>query len=129
MRALAREVAFKKIYESLFVDNENIDVFFEIDNLKKAEDQAFSTELVNLYNQNKAQVEDIINSLLVDYSPSRVFKIDRAILSLAITEMKYYKQTPVSVVINEAVVLAKKYGTEKSHSFVNGVLKSVQEVK
>ena len=129
MRALAREVAFKKIYESLFVENEDIDVFFEIDNLNKADDKVFSTELVNLYNQNKNEINALIDSLLVDYSPSRVFKIDRAILALAITEMNYYKQTPISIVISEAVVLAKKFGTEKSHSFVNGVLKSVQGVK
>ena len=62
---------------------------------------------------------------MVDFSPERIFRIDRAIISLATVELVYYKETPVSVVINEAVKLAKKFGSEKSYSFVNGILKSI----
>ena len=128
MRALAREVAFKKIYESLFTLNQDdLEEFFAIDNLTKQEDKDFALALVNLYFQNKDAVDDVINSHLVDYSPERIYRIDRAIISLAVTEMKYYSSTPVSVVINEAVELAKKYGTDKSYSFVNGILKSISE--
>lgn len=130
MRALAREVAFKKIYESLFTSNPNdIDLFFEQDNITKKEDKDFVLELLDLYNEHKQEIENTINSFLVDYAPERVFKIDRAIISLAVTEMKYYNSTPDSVVINEAVNLAKKYGTDKSYSFVNGILKSIKEGK
>lgn len=127
MRALAREVAFKKIYEGLFNLDTEIDVFFEHDNLSKDEDKVFASTLVDLYIQNKSEIDNLINGMLKDYSPERVFKIDRAILSLAVAELKFYKQTPKSVVINEAVNLAKKYGAEKSYSFVNGILKSITE--
>ena len=128
MRALAREVAFKKIYESLFTSNQDdLEEFFAIDNLTKQEDKDFALALVNLYFENKDAVDVMINSHLVDYSPERIYKIDRAIISLAVTELKYYGSTPVSVVINEAVELAKKYGTDKSYSFVNGILKSISE--
>lgn len=128
MRALAREVAFKKIYESLFVSNENdMDKFFDIDNLTEDEDKNFCSELVELYFKNKEDVKNTIDSLLVDFLPERVFKIDRAIISLATVEMKYYQKTPVAIVINEAVKLAKKYGAEKSYSFVNGILKSISK--
>lgn len=128
MRALAREVAFKKIYESLFTLNQDdLEEFFAIDNLTKQEDKDFALALVDLYFQNKDAIDDVINSHLVDYSPERIYRIDRAIISLAVTEMKYYSLTPVSVVINEAVELAKKYGTDKSYSFVNGILKSISE--
>ncbi len=128
MRALAREYVFKKIYASLFQESDNQD--FELpdfSSFKFKDDKEFVNSLFTLYETNKNDVEQTINKLLVDYSPERVFRIDRAILSLAITEIKYYKKTPVAVVINEAVELAKKYGTDKSYSFVNGLLKKVIE--
>ena len=129
MRALAREIAFKKIYESMFNQNSNEDLqlLFDLDNLTDDEDKQFVNTLVQLYFDNKIEVDETINKLLVDYSPERIFKIDRAIISLATVEMKYYKQTPLAVVINEAVNLAKKYGTDKSYSFVNGILKSISK--
>ena len=128
MRALAREVAFKKIYESMFISNQDdLDEFFAIDSLTKQEDKDFALALTDLYFANKQQIDDLIEGNLVDYSLDRIYKIDRAIISLAITEIKYYKQTPVSVVINEAVEMAKKYGTDKSYAFVNGILKTISE--
>ena len=128
MRALAREVAFKKIYSSLFILKEDdLQNFFEIDNLVEDPDKEFANILVDLYIQNKQDVDSLINGYLVDFSPERIFRIDRAIISLATVELVYYKETPVSVVINEAVKLAKKFGSEKSYSFVNGILKSISK--
>ena len=69
----------------------------------------------------------IINSKLQSYSPDRVYRIDRAILACATVELYFYKKTPIKVVINEAVEMAKKYSTEKSYSFVNGILRSIVE--
>lgn len=130
MRALAREYVFKKIYVSLFNenDNENFELPEFID-FKSRSDKEFANSIFNFYEENRNEIAKTINDLLVDYSPERIFKIDRAILSLAVTEIKYYKNTPVAVVINEAVELAKKYGTDKSYSFVNGLLKKVIEEK
>lgn len=129
MRALAREVAFKKIYSSLFISKEenDIDNFFEFDNLIEEQDKEFANMLVKLYVENKQQVDDLINGFLVDFSPERIFRIDRAIISLATVELVYYKETPTAIVINEAVKLAKKFGSEKSYSFVNGILKSISK--
>ena len=126
MRKIAREVAFKKIYESLFVSNEDdMDIFFDMDKLTKQDDKEFANKLVSLYLENKNQVDEMISSNLKDYALDRIYKIDRAVISLAICEYFYYKETPMSVVINEAVNIAKKYGTDKSYSFVNGILKSI----
>ncbi len=122
MRVLAREVAFKKIYESLFISNDDMNILFDIENLTNKEGQQFASMLVDLYFQNKVEIEDKIKSNLKNYELDRIYKIDRAIISLAITEYFYYKQTPKPVIINEAVDLAKRYGTDKSYSFVNGIL-------
>ena len=130
MRKFAREYVFKKIYVSLFQDGDSQN--FELPDfscLKSQDDKDFSNTLFDLYETNKNEVEQTINNLLIDYTPERIFKIDRAILCTAIIEMIYYKKTPIAVVINEAVELAKKYGTDKSYSFVNGLLKKVIEDK
>ena len=134
MRSLARETAFKVVYKSLFLNGDlSLEEFLEEDKITEQEDKdyvddiKFIEEIVALYSQNKDKVNDLINSKLKGFLPERVYRIDRAILAIAITEMLFYKLTPYKVVINEAVEMAKKYSTEKSYSFVNGVLKALVE--
>ena len=56
------------------------------------------------------------------WKTSRMGKVDLTIIRLAVYELKYEEDIPTGVAINEAVELAKKYGTDTSSSFVNGVL-------
>ena len=72
--------------------------------------------------KNKTELLNIVAKYISGYTIDNIFKIDLAILVLAVSELLYYKDTPVKVVVNEAVELAKKYSTEKSASFVNGIL-------
>lgn len=127
MRVKAREVAFKKIYESLFISNDDIDIFFDMEKLEEKDDQDFACKLVELYTQNKEDIESMIKKYLKGYELDRVYKIDRAIICLAISEYVYQKQTPKAIVINESVNLAKKFGTDKSYAFVNAILKAIFE--
>lgn len=134
MRSLARETAFKIIYKSLFLNGDLFadeileeDKITEQDDKDYVDDRKFVIELVELYQQNQQDINNLIDSHLKGYSPERVYKIDRAILATAIAEMIFYKQTPYKVVVNEAVEMAKKYSTEKSYSFVNGLLKTLIE--
>ena len=57
----------------------------------------------------------------------RLFKIDKDILRIAITELVYIKDAPHKVIIDEALELAKKYSTDDSPSFINGILARVVE--
>ena len=128
MRGKARETAFKIIYKNQFVESDfSAEELLEEDQIVKEEDINFINALVSLYQKNKQELNAKINEKLIGYTPDRVYRIDRAILLLALTEILYYKQTPVKVVINEAIEMAKKYSTEKSFSFVNGMLKSLTE--
>lgn len=68
------------------------------------------------------ELDAMINEQSVGWTTDRMGKIDLAIMRLACYEMKYDEDIPVSVAINEAVELAKRYGTENSASFINGVL-------
>ena len=70
----------------------------------------------------------------IEYDPNRsariallqrIFKVDLAILVVAIIELKYIKENPKEVIVNEAVNLAKKYSTDKSPKFINGVLADI----
>lgn len=128
MRKQARESAFKVIYKSLFIENDfSSDEILEEDLITNEEDVNFVNTLVDLYSANKDYINDCINKKVRGYTPERVYRIDRAILALALTEIEFYKQTPLKIVINEAIEMAKKYSTEKSYSFINGMLKSLTE--
>ena len=86
------------------------------------EDRAFIETLVKGVCGHAAELDDKITSYLRDWSLSRVAKVDLAILRLAFYELLYMKDVPETVVINEAVEMAKRYSTDKSGAFVNGVL-------
>ena len=68
------------------------------------------------------QLIDKISSASKSFKLDRIYKIDLAILLVALYEMLYIKSIPTNVSINEALNLAKLYSTEKSASFINGVL-------
>lgn len=73
------------------------------------------------------QIDELIKKAATKWPIDKINKIDLAILRLAIWEMIFYKKTPYKVVIDEAVELAKEYGSNNSPSFVNGVLGTVYE--
>ncbi len=123
MRAYARELAFQVIFEKLFVSNKDIDEEFFV-SLKKEEDKTFAMEIINNYLAHKDDIEQIIKSHLIGYEIDRVYRVDLALISEAICEIIYLK-TPVKIIINEVINLAKKYSTEKSGKFINGVLSSI----
>ena len=72
--------------------------------------------------EHHEEIDRIINDNLDNWSFERIAKADLAILRTAVAEMLYVESIPVSVSINEAVELAKKYGDERSYKFVNSVL-------
>lgn len=69
-----------------------------------------------------AEIDAVINESTTGWKTTRMGKVDLSIIRLAVYEIKYEEEIPAKVSINEAVELAKKYGTDNSASFVNGVL-------
>lgn len=69
-----------------------------------------------------AELDEAINEVSSGWKTSRMSKVDLTIIRLAVYEIRYEEDIPVAVSINEAVELAKKYGTDDSASFVNGIL-------
>ena len=86
----------------------------------------FSNRLITRACKNIEGIDDIINRYSEHWRLSRMSKIDRNILRMAIYELVYLRDIPPPVTINEAVELAKKYGTEESGAFVNGILDRIR---
>jgi N utilization substance protein B len=70
-------------------------------------------------------IDNYISEHLRNWTISRIAIIDKSILRLAIYELIYEAQTPMKVIINEAVEIAKKYGTKDSFTFINAVLDAI----
>ncbi len=88
----------------------------------------YAIQLVKLVNEEKTAIDERIASALVDWQVSRLAQIDKDILRIAVGEMLFLG-LPDSVVINEAVLLAKRYSGDDGHRFINGVLRRVTEQK
>jgi N utilization substance protein B len=84
----------------------------------------FARELVHGTWESREAIDKLIAEKSIGWSLERITGVDKAILRLAIYEIQFIK-TPASVVINEAVNLAKKFSTEDSSKFVNGILGSL----
>jgi len=90
----------------------------------------YTQSLVDGALENLVEIDKLIASLTTDWKIDRMPGVDRNILRLAIYELKYNSEKmPPNVVINEAVELAKTFGTEESGRFVNGVLGSLVKNK
>ncbi|MCC8142348.1 MAG: transcription antitermination factor NusB [Lachnospiraceae bacterium] len=86
------------------------------------EDAAYIEAKVRDISDHLDEIDELINAGAENWKTTRMAKAELAIIRLAVYEMKYEEEIPVSVAINEAVELAKVYGGDKGAAFVNGVL-------
>ena len=91
----------------------------------QSEVKNYTVEIAEQFKLNHKAVDEQIQKYSNGWDISRLVKIDKDILRIAITELLYTKGAPVKVIVDEAVELAKKYSTEDSSSFVNGILAKV----
>ncbi|HEY1553873.1 MAG TPA: transcription antitermination factor NusB [Kofleriaceae bacterium] len=84
--------------------------------------QAFARELVAAAAARGAELDELIAASSKNWRIERMSRVDRNILRLGACELVAFREVPVKVVINEAVELAKRFGTAESSAFVNGVL-------
>lgn len=126
MRRIARECVFKLVFEYTFYEQSN-DVTLEMMSMASDLDEDDKAYIADTYKgvvDNYEHLKAVVSKHLKNYTIDRLYRPDLAALLLAAYELES-KRIPVAVVIDEAVELAKKYGTEKSGGFVNGVLKNV----
>lgn len=82
----------------------------------------FAAHLVTTTRERLAEIDDAIQSASRNWRLDRMSRVDRNILRLATCELRHSPDVPVKVIINEAVELAKRFGTADSPAFVNGIL-------
>ena len=126
-RRVLREQLFKLLFRVEFNDieemQEQCSLFFDdIDNPIDEKDMEFIQKKFDLIMDRLAELDEQINAKAKGWTTDRMGKVDITIIRLAVYEMKYEEDIPVKVAINEAVELAKQYGTDDSSAFINGVL-------
>ena len=123
-RRAAREVALNVLYQTdvaKIPPDEALDTALENTNLQE-EAAEFATALVKGTLHNIKPIDEKLSRLSIGWELQRQPAVDRNILRMAIFEILYLDCVPASVSINEAVELAKKFSTDDSSRFVNGVL-------
>ena len=127
-RRLARENCLQSLYSSDIAGLETASVLASF----QMEEFALEVKVFDFYKSlyistvdNRARIDEIIKKTSLNWEMERMPAIDRSILRMAVCEMMILSDAPVPVIIDEAIELAKKYSTEKSGKFVNGVLDSI----
>ena len=85
----------------------------------------YAIQIADFFQKNHEEVDEIIQKYAKNWDLGRLVKMDKDILRIAIVELLYIKDAPMKVVVDEALELAKKYSTEDSSAFINGVLAKV----
>jgi len=130
-RSTARRIAMQVLYQAEVgeVDVEGaLKHIFEAENFIE-DTKEFARTLATGAWRQRNEADKIISQVSHDWPLERIAKVDKSILRLAVYELKYMKETPPSVVINEAIELAKKFSGEESSKFINGILGALVKMK
>jgi N utilization substance protein B len=126
-RKSAREAAMSLLYQSIFSTEYDLDRLSSMTDHElelNDGDVAYIEDIIKGCSKNLDKIDDIIRKNSKGWRFERISKVDLSILRLSLYEILYRDDIPDSVSVNEAVELAKKYGGEKTGSFVNGILGS-----
>ncbi|WWO97751.1 MAG: transcription antitermination factor NusB [Candidatus Dasytiphilus stammeri] len=124
-RRRARECAIQAIYSWQLSGNKIAEVyqFIKEQNLNfKDVDQSYFSELIIGVTDNYIAIDNFMQPCLISRKINEIGHIEKAILRISIFELSIRQDIPYKVVINEGIELAKIFGAEDSHKFVNGVL-------
>jgi len=130
-RHLGRIVVLQSLFEHEFRSevDKNYDLTEVIErNVKQYEKSLDDTEFVDALVRNVIEMQKKLDAIIAPLAPEwpveQIARIDKLILRIALYELRFSKQAPPKVIINEAVELAKEFGGDNSSKFVNGVLGS-----
>lgn len=126
-RTRARELAIQALYQ-LNVQGGDILPFlpgFFAENEPDTQTCELALQWTKKTWQNMTECDELIEVSAIRWHMSRLAHVDKSILRLAVCQLKFCRDIPPKVVINEAIELAKKFSTEKSPAFVNGILDAI----
>ena len=130
-RTEAREHIFKMVFGLEFntADEmpQQLERYFDQLEEAKEKDREYIQKKAQAVAEHIEEIDRLINEHTTGWKTTRMNKVDLTILRLAVYEMKWDDDVPVSVAINEAVELAKRFGGDESPSFINGVLARIAD--
>ena len=126
-RTRARELTMQALYQ---LDVQGPDLFQTLDRFfTEADEDDFVRKLASDWTkgtwENLEQCDEPIIVSTIKWQFTRLSPVDKSILRLSVYQLKFCPDIPPKVVINEAIELAKKFSTDKSPAFVNGVLDAI----
>ncbi|HIR39455.1 MAG TPA: transcription antitermination protein NusB [Candidatus Coproplasma stercoripullorum] len=127
MRTKARETLFKILFSSQFV--QPVDKSFRLGLYRAGElnedDVKYCDRVLSLIEEHSADISSLIDKKSLAFPEARLFPADRSVLFIAIAEILYCDDVPDKVAASEAANIASRYSSEKSASFISGILSAV----
>lgn len=133
-RRQGRELALQVLYSKDLVQDVNVALKRVVDSFAEGEEPmlvvdskscAFASDLINGVVANLSEIDGRIAEKSKHWSMARMARVDLNILRLAVYELLFRSDIPKNVTMNEAIEVAKKFGSEDSASFVNGILDEI----
>jgi len=126
-RRLARELALKILYCYEEGQHDFKKIMHNILDMKKytESDKDFSRRLIEKTLNNLGEIDKEIIKVIKNWEYNRISVIDKLLLRLGTCELLYFTDIPHEVIINEAIEIGKKYSTEESGRFINGILDAI----
>lgn len=127
MRSIARETLFKIIFSSQFSDGTDNALKNSLYRINKLDDndREYCDKVLSIIENHAEDFAKLLDRHSVSFPEKRIFPADRSIMLIALAEILYMDDIPDKVSLNEAANIASKYSSEKSASFITGVLSSI----
>ena len=126
-RRKARELALQMLYQHDLSGNTPEAIVTTFEDLQKSKPitREFATRIFQGTVDNLSKIDDMIAQQAENWRLSRMAVVDRNIIRMSIYEFLHEEDTPKLVIIDEAIEIAKKFGTQKSSQFINGILDGI----
>ena len=126
-RRKARELALQMLFQHDMSGNEPDMIITTFDDLQKSKSNTreFAVKIFRGTVDHLAELDDMIQAQAENWRLSRMAVVDRNIIRMSVYEFLHETDTPKLVIIDEAIEIAKKFGTQKSSQFINGILDGI----
>lgn len=131
-KTLKRRHIREKVLQVLYAYELNpegleISTQFLTGDIESEEGRNFALNLIRRVVANKAELDELIQRSLNNWALERISIIDKIIIRMGLTEILHFSEIPVKVSMNEALEIAKLYGTKESSKFINGILDGIRK--
>lgn len=126
-RRKARELALQMLFQHDMSGNGPDTIIATFEELQKAKPNTreFATKILRGTVEHMTSIDEMIQNQAENWRLSRMAAVDRNIIRMSVYEFLHEDDTPKLVIIDEAIEIAKKYGTQKSSQFINGILDGI----